>query len=150
MITSSEIVITVFYFTVSRRTVIRTLTNLFTMLLKGNLVGISLTPSDITRSHRLGTPKPSRNTRSTKVNPRPIIFQFANFRMRQEVFYSKGKLKGKNISISESLTLSRYKLLREAQAKLGNGKVWTTEGRVTTKINDRIVTINSIDDLQRC
>ena len=113
-------------------------------------LGISLTPSDITRSHRLGTPKPSRNTRSTKVNLRPIIFKFANFRMRQEVFYSKRKPKGKNISISESLTPSRYKLLREAQAKFGNGKVWTTEGRVSTKINDRIVTINSIDDLQSC
>ena len=30
---------------------------------------------------------------------------------------------------------------------MGNGKVWTTEGRVTTRINGRIVTINSIGDL---
>ena len=112
-------------------------------------IGITLLPSDIHRSHRLGPPKSSRNTRSNKVNPRPIIFRFVNFKKRQEVFYSKRKLKGKNISLSENLTPTRYKLLKDAQAKFGIRKVWSTEGRVTTKINNRSVTINNYDDLQR-
>ena len=114
-----------------------------------NEIGIALSPSAIHRSHRLGPPKSHRNTRSNKVNPQPIIFRFVNFKKRQEVFYSKRKLKGKLFSLSENLTPTRYKLLKDAQAKFGIGKVWTTEGRVITKINNRSVTINNYEDLQK-
>ena len=49
-------------------------------------IGITLSPSDIHRSHRLGPPKSSRNTRSNKVNPRPIIFRFVNLRRDRKYF----------------------------------------------------------------
>ena len=71
-------------------------------------LGISLTPSDIIRTHTVGAPKPLRNTRSPEVNPRPIIFKFANFRKRQDVFYSKRKLKGKNIRKSYTITIQTF------------------------------------------
>ena len=51
---------------------------------------------DLDRTHRIG-----------KVNngkSRPIIVKFARYNVRKKVFHNKRKLKGKNMSITESLT----------------------------------------------
>ena len=101
---------------------------------------------NIQRSHRLGPSRNAKpNTRSSR--PRAIIVRFMTFRDRNAVFRSKSKLKGKNISISENLTKFRYALYQAAISKYGKGKVWTVEGRVITKVNDRFITINTMDDL---
>ena len=90
-------------------------------------LGISLTPSDITRSHRLGTqgqlnlildrsysnlPILGRDKKFSiqKANLRVSISRFPKASHYQDINFCK--LKGKNISISESLTPSRYKLLQ--------------------------------------
>ena len=100
----------------------------------------------IQRSHRLGPKRnDKRNTRSSR--PRAIIVRFTNYCDRNAVFRAKSRLKGKNISISENLTKSRYALYQAAIGKYGKGKVWTIEGRVTTKLNDKFITINGMDDL---
>ena len=113
-----------------------------------NELGVDLTIDGIQRSHRVGPRKQNRNTRSSKPKPRPIIVRFANGRKRREVFSFKKRLKGKNISITENLTKYRYKLLQEATAKYGRGKVWTVDGRITTRLNDRYVVISCSDDLK--
>ena len=102
---------------------------------------------NIQRSHRLGPRNASRNTRQNPTKPRPIIFRFRDFRSRQSVFYNKKMLKGTGISITENLTKKRYTLYKSAVAKYGLGKIWTIEGRVTTKINNKIFVIKSDDDL---
>ena len=51
------------------------------------------------------------------------------------VFKFKRKLKGKNIRLTESLTSSRLDLYKLAITKYGYGNVWTSEGRIVTKIN---------------
>ena len=56
-------------------------------------------------------------------------------------------LKGTGISITENLTKKRYTLYKHAVAKYGIGKIWTIEGRVTTKIDNKIFVIKSEDDL---
>ena len=111
-------------------------------------LGIELTVDGIQRSHRVGPKKETRNTRSSKPNPRPIIVRFANWRKRNEVFRAKKMLKGKRISISENLTKNRYNLLKEAIDKYGRGNVWTIDGRVTTKINDRYLVITCAEDIK--
>ena len=104
--------------------------------------------TEIQRSHRLGPRKPQRNLRSSKMFYRPIIVRFSNYRMRQKVFSEKRKLKGTTTSISENLTKKRYVLYQSAINKFGKGKVWSSEGRITTKVNDRYMIINSVKDLE--
>ena len=103
--------------------------------------------TEIQRSHRLGPKKPQRNLRSNKMFYRPIIVRFSNYRTRQKVFSEKRKLKGKSTSISENLTKKRYELYKSAMNKFGKGKVWSSDGRIMTKVNDRYLIINSVKDL---
>lgn len=109
-------------------------------------LGITISRDEIQRSHRLGVKKSKRYTRSTKSNNRPIIFRFLSYRKRNEVFKAKKVLKGE-VSLSENLTKMRMELYKAAMDKYGKGKVWTTEGRILTKIDDQYVTINSLKDL---
>ena len=102
---------------------------------------------NIQRSHRLGPRNASRNTRQNPTKRRAIISRFRDFRARQSVFYKKKMLKGTGISITENLTKKRYTLYKHAVAKYGIGKIWTIEGRVTTKIDDKIFVIKSENDL---
>lgn len=115
-----------------------------------NKLGLAnITLDDVQRSHRIGSLQNNqRITRSTPSRPRPIILRFLNYRHRQEVFKKKKLLKHQNVSISENLTQSRYRLYKECLVKLGKGKVWTIDGRITTKINNRYVTINNVDILE--
>ena len=78
---------------------------------------------------------------------RPIIVRFSNYRTRQNVFSEKRKLKGKSTSISENLTKKRYELYKSAMNKFGKGKVWSSDGRIMTKVNDRYLIISSVKDL---
>ena len=54
--------------------------------------------ADLDRTHRIG----KKSDSSSK--PRPFIVKFAWCNIREKVFKSKKKLKGKNISITGSLT----------------------------------------------
>ena len=105
------------------------------------------TINDIQRSHRLGRRNTKHFTRSQAQKPRPIIVRFGDFRKRQQVFRNKKTLKGMNVSITENLTKSRYLLYQASMKRYGKGKIWTIEGRVTTKVNEKYVVINNMDDL---
>ena len=111
-------------------------------------LNINLTYADIQRSHRIGKRNTNqRITRLNKVNPCPIIFKFVSYRKRKEVFSQKKHLKGSNISITESLTANGLILFKAASNVYGKGMCWTNDGRVTTKVDNRYITINSLDDL---
>ena len=109
---------------------------------------MNITIDDIQRSHRLGPKREAtRNTRSSRVFPRPIIFKFVNFRKRTMVFKEKKKLKNKDVSLSENLTKKRYLLLKESIVRLGKGNAWSQEGRIVGKVDNKLFTINSVNDL---
>ena len=91
-----------------------------------NAVGIDVTMEAIERTHRVGLKKKSVTTRNSKPKTRPIIVRFASMRVRMEVFRNKKKLKGKPISITESLTKSRYELLQKAKGKFGKENCWNS------------------------
>ena len=63
----------------------------------------------ITSAHRIGNP------RDVGQKLRPIIVKFVRYNDRKTVFNRKKKLKGKNMSITESLTATQKKNLKEAR-----------------------------------
>ena len=102
-------------------------------------MGIDISIDDIKRSHRLGTRR-STNVRSTRAvkppPPRPIIFRLMNFRKRSEIYFSKKKLKGTGVTVTENLTRTRYDLYKQALEKFGKTNVWTIEGRIVIKVDN--------------
>ena len=99
---------------------------------------VGLNFADIDRSHRIGRQTNSNkpNTRSNKKRSRPIIIKFVSYRDRSAVFYNKKYLKGKNISISESLTPTRYSLYKKCKDKFGYKNVWTIDNRIHISLSD--------------
>ena len=85
---------------------------------------VEITPKSIDRTHRLG--KKQQNTG----RPRPIIVEFSTYNTRHEIFRNKKVLKGKRVSITESLTQKRVELLKKAREEHGFKSVWTQDGKI--------------------
>ena len=90
--------------------------------LKENM-GADLFPTDIDRAHRIGKKK-------NDGKPRAIIVKFARYNRRRMIYENKKKLKGKGVSITESLTGKRMKELNAARAKYDFKNVWSQDGRI--------------------
>ena len=110
---------------------------------KLDIPSVDINIKDIDRSHRLGEWKNERITRQSQIRNRPIIVKFKGYDSRYGVFTNKKKLKNSNIMITENLTKKRYELLKKCIVKLGKGNVWTYDGRITTKIGNKYIVINS-------
>ena len=87
-------------------------------------MGEELTEQDIGRSHRIGKIKKINN------KPRPIIVKFSRYNTRNKIFMNKKKLKGKGISITESLTVKRMEMLKNAREEHEYKNVWTQDGKI--------------------
>ena len=88
---------------------------------------------DLDRTHRIG-----------KVNnekSRPIIVKFARYNVRKKIFHNKRKLKGKNTSITESLTMLRVKKLNDARDLYDRNNVWTYDGRIMVKEENNKISV---------
>ena len=66
---------------------------------------LEISPADIDRTHRIGLPSKSKN--------RPIIFKFVRYMDRRRVFTNKKRLKGKDMSVTKSLTKTRMNVLKD-------------------------------------
>ena len=102
---------------------------------------INITENDISRSHRLGPP------RKDGKGPRPIIVRFREETKKIQVYGAKKSLKGKRLLLTENLTKRRQTLFKTAMTILGNRQVWTNEGRLFTKVNNRLIEIRSESDI---
>ena len=92
---------------------------------------IDIVPHDIERSHKIG------QSRQHGEKPRPIIVKFVRFNDGNKIFRNKvKKLKGKKISITESLTVSRMEKFKEAQELHRFRNVWTNDGKIFCKLED--------------
>ena len=91
-----------------------------------------VTVDDIDRSHRIGKYEPM------KKNSRPVIVKFARYNVRDRAFSNKRKLKGKQISISESLTKLRLMKLKEARDQYTFANVWTQDGKIMFKVDNKV------------
>ena len=97
-------------------------------------LGVKVEKSDIDRSHRLGAPR-------SDGKHRPIIIKFARYNVRASVFRAKRNFKNTGMLLTDSLTRRRIGILSEARAKYGMRNVWTTDGEVFTKIENKNVNI---------
>jgi len=104
-------------------------------------IGVQLDLTDIDRSHRVG--------RKVDGRTRPIIVKFVSYRKRREVFNAKKQLKNTGVTIREDLTRMRLDLLRDAISRFGEKNVWTSDGFVIAKVNNKKIRISSQTDLHR-
>ena len=97
-----------------------------------NDLGEEITIHDIDRTHRLGKRKLDNNV------PRPIIVKFTRYNVRNRIFKTKKKLKGKTVSITESLTKRRVVELKKAREMHGFKNVWSQDGKILfSNVNDK-------------
>ena len=94
---------------------------------------IDIWEEDLDRTYRVGNPKVCKEGKS-----RPIIIKFARYDVYRALHKNKKKLKGKSFLITQSLTAKRVVLLKEAQGKYGVRNIWTTDGRILHKENNRV------------
>ena len=87
-----------------------------------NHLGVTFQPSDLDRSHRLGSKKDNR--------PRPIIVKFTRYNQRKVAFNLKKKFKGTQIILTESLTRNRVIMLESAKKKFGKHNAWSMDGEI--------------------
>ena len=78
---------------------------------------IDIAPHDLERSHRIGQP------RQPGEKQRPIIVKFVWYNDCNKIFRNKKNLKGKEISITETLTANRMEKLKEARELHGFGNI---------------------------
>ena len=84
-------------------------------------LGIAVMKKDLDRSHRL------HNTNS------PIIVKFVHHNLKNIIFNSKKKLKGKNIFITESLTSKRMSCMKKLGILRKSKLVysfWSSDGKI--------------------
>lgn len=103
-----------------------------------------ITSSDIDISHPLPSTK----------NKNPIIIKFVRRTVRNMVFYHKKNLKGKKVStqklsITESLTKRRLRLVEAAREVFLFNNVWTMNGNVYCKFNGQKHLIDDFCDVRR-
>ena len=97
-----------------------------------NDLGEEITIHDIDRAHRLGKRKLDSDV------PRPIIVKFTRCNVRNRIFKTKKKLKGKTVNITESLTKRRVAELKKAREMYGFKDVWSQYGKILfSDVNDR-------------
>ena len=85
---------------------------------------LSITEADIECTHWIG------KLRDAGQKLRPIILKFVRYNYRKNVFNRKKKLKGKNIAITESLTATEMKKLKEAREICNFQNVRTSDGKI--------------------
>lgn len=105
---------------------------------------------DIDNCHRLG----SFNSLKGSVNkPRPIIVKFVSYLTRCCIWYAKRNLKGKQFTVSESLTTTRLDILKKAKAAFHYKRVYTKDGNIMISFGDgrgskkRVTTVAGLEAL---
>ena len=64
-------------------------------------------------------------------------------------FNSKKLLKNSGFVITESLTKNQMSLLYEGRKTVGSKNIWTLDGRIQVKLDDKLYIINKLSDLNR-
>lgn len=101
-----------------------------------------ISANDVKRCHRMGRP-------STTGKPRAIIIKFKDLDLRNKVWFSKAKLKGSGITLSEFLTKGRHEAFVAARKRFGVSRSWTRDGCVVVLGADgthyRAVSVAEVD-----
>ena len=105
-----------------------------------------LSPNDVDIAHFL----PSAGKKNNKESPpkKTINIKFVRRSIRNDVFFSKRKLAGTGMMITESLTKRRMQLLKEAQHEVGMENTWTVKGNVYVSIKKKKHLIKCSEDIE--
>lgn len=98
---------------------------------------INITKTEVNRCYRLG----QKDIKKC----RPVVVEFVNKWRRDDVYYSKKKLKGTRIIITEVLMPHMVKLFKQIRQMLGKA-VWTQEGAIFIFQNNKKVEIHSEEE----
>ena len=90
-------------------------------------LNLAINDRNINRTHRIG------NSRNADEKPRPIIIKLVKYNDRKKIFNSKKKLKGKKITITESLMVTHIKKLNEVRERYHFKNIWTSDGKILYK-----------------
>lgn len=104
-----------------------------------NKLSLELSDHVVERCHRLGPKKQGRR--------RPIIVKFYSYRYRREVFSAKKSLAGTGVVITEFLTQNRMVVYSKAKEIHGPKNVWTSDGKIMIKVNDRKIVVSSVQQI---
>ncbi|XP_048489450.1 uncharacterized protein LOC125491455 [Plutella xylostella] len=96
---------------------------------------------DVRHCHRLG--------RSVGEKPRPVVLKLKEASLRDRIWFSKTKLKGSGVTLSEFLTKPRHDTFMAARQRVGVSRCWTRDGCVFVLSPDgkrhRAVTVAELD-----
>lgn len=104
-------------------------------------LGITVALSEIDVAYRLRGGTGERK-------PRPVIVKFVRRLVKKTVVANRSKLKGSRIVIKDDLTGKRATLLKLAGQKYGFKKVWSMDGRIYARLDNKTVKIASSRDLE--
>lgn len=106
--------------------------------------------ANIDRVHRIGkrSTQMSASSDSSSSRPRPVIVKFVSYRNRRAVWQDKKKLKGTGIVIREDLAPTRLELWKKAVEKYNYRNVWTSDGTIFIKYNDKNHAVSTTADLE--
>lgn len=99
-------------------------------------LGVNIDKNEIASCYRLKR----KNNKQEENRPSPLIVEFVTQWRRDEIFYNKNRLKGKNIMVCEMLSTENYSLLLKVREKFKN-KSWTDRGRILVFHNNRKIQI---------
>lgn len=91
--------------------------------------------TDIIAAYRVGQKSNNR--------PRYNVVTFRDNKLKMDIYNKKKMLKGTKIVIKEDLTVDRLKIVKEASEKHGFKNVWTVNGNIFVKSNNKVEKINS-------
>lgn len=103
-------------------------------------LNIQINLQDINYCYRLGQIK------ERPKKPRPVVILFCQRWMRDKVFYSKRKLKGSKVLLSEMLTSANLSLFKQARMSMGQA-VWTKNGKIYASQNNTKISITKLEDI---
>ena len=87
---------------------------------------IEILTNNLDWSHRIGNHK-------TKIKERPVIAKFVRYNLKHNIFKNNKLLKGKSVSITESLTKNHMAKLNQARENNGFRNVRTSDGKIFFK-----------------
>uniref|UniRef100_A0A1Y1K9R3 Uncharacterized protein n=1 Tax=Photinus pyralis TaxID=7054 RepID=A0A1Y1K9R3_PHOPY len=114
-----------------------------------NHMHLSISPSDIDRSHRTGRMDSIQTRSNSKVKCRPIIVKFTSYNAREKVFKNKKLLKSSGVIIRENLTQLRANVLKSAINKFNYKNVWTYDGKIFIKLKNKLYVVTSSEELDK-
>lgn len=102
-------------------------------------ISVEIAEDDILLCYRVGKARENKS--------RGIFLKIKDANMKQRIYGNKKLLKGTGIVIKEDLTPLRLNLMKKAVGKLGFQKVWTINGKILVKFQNKIVGIKCDRDL---